>query len=150
MRWVSSIGLLLVLVAISGCAARSAKISKVLPHYLDQEGRHTTAPSLYERDSYQAQLRANPEELGGLRFDIQWRSTVYYLTGLSLKLELRGSEDPQIMVLEQPVEKRSWYQRWTSIEVDPESFERLGEVVAWRASLWDGDRLLAEQQSFLW
>lgn len=136
--------------ALCGCRTQSAKISKVLPHYLDQDGLHTQAPSLFERDAYQAYLRTHPEEMSGLRFDIQWSSTVYYLEGLKLKLELRGAKEPEIVSLEQELEKRPWYQRWTSFELDRESFERLGEIVAWRASLWDGDRLLAEQQSFLW
>ena len=39
-------------------AARPGKISKVLPHWLDLQGRHTLSPSLLERDAYQAKLRA--------------------------------------------------------------------------------------------
>jgi len=151
MRWVTPccIGLLLVLVA-AGCKTQSANIAKVLPHYLDQEGRHTQAASLFERDAYQAHLRANPDEVGGLRFDVHWSSTVYYLSGMRLKLELRGSRNPEVMTFEQEVEKRPWYQRWTSIELAREDVDRLGEVVAWRVSLWDGDKELAERQSFLW
>jgi len=150
MRWLTPLCLILGCLAWCGCRTQSAKITKVLPHYLDQDGQHTQAPSLFERDSHQAYLRANPEEVSGLRFDVQWSSTVYYVEGLKLQLELRGTKDPELMVLEQELEKRPWYQRWTSFELDPESFERLGEIVAWRASLWDGDSLLAEHQSFLW
>ena len=155
MRWPSiALSALLccaLMVAEAGCkTGGAAKISKVLPHLLDAQGRHTPSPSLYERDAYQAHLRAHPEEVGGLRFEVQWRSTVYYLTGMKLRLELRGSKEPRVVVLEHAVEKRPWYQRWTSFELDRATFDRLGEVVAWRASLWDGDRLLAEQSSFLW
>jgi hypothetical protein len=69
---------------------------------------------------------------------------------MKLRLELRGSKEPRGVVLEQTVEKRPWYQRWTSFELDSETFKRLGEIVAWRATLWDGERLIAEQKSFLW
>jgi hypothetical protein len=39
--------------------AKPAKIVKVLPHYVDLEGRIALAPSLFERDAYQAVLRLN-------------------------------------------------------------------------------------------
>ena len=32
------------------------------------------SPSLYERDAYQARLRAHPEHRYGMRFDVQWRA----------------------------------------------------------------------------
>jgi len=150
MRWVVALCLALGILAVGGCKTQSARIAKVLPHYLDHQGRHTPAPSLFERDAHQAYLRANPEEIGGLRFDIHWNSTYYTVTGVRLRLELRGSKDPQTLVLEEAIEKRPWYQRWTAIELDRETFDQLGEVVAWRATLWEGDRLLAERQSFLW
>jgi hypothetical protein len=150
MRWLGLISLMLSCLIWCGCRTQSARIAKVLPHYLDEDGRHTQAPSLFERDAHQAHLRTHPEEVSGLRFDVQWSSTVYYLEGLTLQLELRGTKDPELIVLRQALEKRPWYQRWTSFELDQDAFERLGEVVAWRASLWDGDNLLAEHQSFLW
>ncbi len=150
MRWLILICGVLLLPSMCGCRTQSARISKVLPHYLDLEGRHTVNPSLFERDAYQAYLRAHPDEVGGLRFDIQWSSTVYYTDALLLKLELRGSRSPEELVIEQEIERRPWYQRWTGIDLDEESFAKLGDIVAWRASLWDGEEMLAEQRSFLW
>lgn len=35
-------------------------------------------------------------------------------------------------------------------EVHGEEFRSGGHVSAWRASLWDGDQLVAEKKSFLW
>jgi hypothetical protein len=35
-------------------------------------------------------------------------------------------------------------------QVQGEEFRSGGRVSAWRVSLWDGDRLLAEKRSFLW
>jgi hypothetical protein len=34
--------------------------------------------------------------------------------------------------------------------VGKEDFKSLGELTAWRVTLWDGDRQVGEQQSFLW
>jgi hypothetical protein len=34
--------------------------------------------------------------------------------------------------------------------VTGDEYKKLGELVAWRVTLWDGDKLLAEQKSFLW
>jgi hypothetical protein len=150
MRWLILICGVLLLPSFCGCRTQSARISKVLPHYLDLEGRHTVNPSLFERDAYQAYLRAHPDEVGGLRFDVQWSSTVYYTDALLLKLELRGSRSPEELVIEQEIERRPWYQRWTGIDLDEESFAKLGDIMAWRASLWDGEEMLAEQRSFLW
>ena len=143
------LGLLLVAFGPNAQAA-SAKILKVLPHLLDEQGRHTLSPSLYERDAYQAHLREHPEKCSGLRFDVRWKATTGSLTPVRLFVEIRGGKEPKPVVIVQGIERRRWYQRWTPLTLDGESYRELGEVVAWRVSLWDGDTLLAEQKSFLW
>ncbi len=130
--------------------AGSTRILKVLPHLLDEQGRHSPAPSLYERDAHQANLRRNPDLVFGLRFDIQYRATGYYFGPLQLRLEVRGSKDPKIARFEQTVRPRKLFSRWTRITLDRDAQLRLGDVVAWQATLWDGDRLVAEHRSFLW
>jgi hypothetical protein len=148
-RWV---GILLGAMLVGGVVteAASAKINKVLPHLVDREGRHTLSPSLYDRDAYQAHLRKRPEEIGGLRFDVRWSVARELAEGLRLRLELRGTGQPEGITLEQPVRRRPWYDRWSSVALDAETFERLGRLTAWRVSLWRGPRMIAEQRSFLW
>jgi hypothetical protein len=148
LRW-ALLGLLLVTFGPEARAA-SAKILKVLPHLLDEQGRHTLSPSLYERDAYQAMLRQYPEKCSGLRFDVRWKANTPNLAPLRLFVEIRGSKQPKPVVLVQGIERRRWYQRWTPLTLDGDSYRKLGEVVSWRVSLWDGDTLLAEQKSFLW
>lgn len=146
------LGLWVCLLATGVSQADSARILKVLPHYVDQEGRHSLSPSLYERDAYQELLRNNPELRATLRFDINWKAKRVKTDKLFLRLELRssGRELSQPLVLEQPVE-RGWFSRgWSSLQIDPEIYKTFGQLVAWRASLWVGDELLAEQKSFLW
>jgi hypothetical protein len=132
--------------------AASARIYKVLPHYLDKEGRHALSPSLYERDAYQAYLRAHPEEQSGLRFDVHWKAKSKRPERLLLRLELRSSahEVGHTTVLERWVKPRSLFSAWSSLRLDREEYETFGQLIAWRASLWDGEKLLNEVKSFLW
>lgn len=141
---------LLGLLAAPGFAsAASGRVIKVLPHFLDRQGRHTLSPSLYERDAYQAYLREHPEERAGLRLDVQWKARD--ARDLKLRAELRGGGkgQPQV-VLEQSVRPRRWFSTWSAFTLDGPAYQQLGELVAWRVTLWAGDQLLGEQRSFLW
>lgn len=146
-RW---LGVAAVALVVSAEAA-SARIVKVLPHFLDKQGRHTIHPSLFERDAYQAQLRRAPELQSTMRFDVQWKAKSDE-TPLRLRVETRGEKTaagaPE--TIEREIRKGGLFSRWTSITVPKETFERLGGVVAWRVSVWNGETLLAEERSFLW
>jgi len=132
--------------------AADGKIVKVLQHYLDAQGRHTRSPSLYERDAYQAYLRKNPDKRSALRFDIQWRARGAEPSQLKLRMEVRGSlaHQDKPLILEQPVKRNPGLGRWSSVALEGDAFKQLGEVVAWRATLWAGEQSIAEQKSFLW
>ena len=130
--------------------AQSEKIIKVLPHFLDRQGRHALSPSLYDRDAYQAVLRKNPDKRSGLRFDIQWKANFAAPNPLKLRIELRGTHPGEMQSLEQTVHNKGPFSRWSALIVQNEAYEELGDVVAWRATLWDGERMIAEQKSFLW
>jgi len=133
-----------------GAEAAPAKIIKVLPHRLDREGRHALSPSLYERDAYQAFLRKNPDKCSGLRFDIQWKAKRTAGNRLLLRVEIRGSLEAKPVLLEQQAQPDRWYRSWSSVRLDGAAYRKLGEMIAWRATLWEGDKLVAEQKSFLW
>jgi hypothetical protein len=53
-------------------------------------------------------------------------------------------------VLEQAVPSQGTRRRWTSFWLTPEQYEKLGDVTAWRVTLWAGTTLVGEQKSFLW
>jgi hypothetical protein len=148
-RWLALLSLAL-LASGPDLNAAVGKVVKVLPHLLDRQGRHTLHPSLYERDAYQAYLRRHPDERGGLRFDVRWTAEKVAVEGLTLRVEARGSNDPRPFVRETGLEHRPWYSRWTSLKLDEESYRKLGDLIAWRVTLWQGDTLVAEQKSFLW
>ena len=132
--------------------AAIGKVNKVLPHFLDTQGRHSLSPSLFDRDAYQAQLRQNPAQRSGIRYDIHWRVRSVKPATFKLKLELRGIAKgnlPQLKTIEQDV-KGGVSSRWARITLAGNDYEQFGEVTAWRVTLWDGDELLGEQKSFLW
>jgi len=129
--------------------AGAAEVIKVLPQFLDLKGRASLNPSLYERDAYQAELRADPKKRSGLRFNVQWKARGY--DALILRLEAKGmhASGPQIATAEQSV-KPGFLSRWTPLTLDGEEFKRFGELVAWRAILLNGTNVVAEEKSFLW
>lgn len=145
----------LLMTACLGCSpllGAPARIIKVLPHLVDAEGRHALSPSLYERDAYQAHLRKNRKLIAGLRFDIQWRAPGKRDAKLKLRVQMLTSkgEPGRERIVEQAVRAPTRWSRWTRLMVAGRDWEEQGNVVAWRATLWDGDSLVAEQNSFLW
>ena len=142
--------LLALMLTIPAAHAGSAKVLKVLPHYLDEKGRMALNPSLYARDAYQAYLRQNPEKRSGVKFDVNWRGRG--LGELKLRLELRGArgQGPTTVTLEETVGSSGWFPKWTTLRFTDAQWKAFGELTAWRATLWSGDKMVAEQKSFLW
>ena len=144
------IRLLAFLLMASPVLAADGKIHKVLPHFMDKEGRHTLSPSLYERDAYQAQLRNNPEQRSGMRFDVHWKARKS--AGLRLRVDMRGSKTNEAtnVTVEMPVKPPGFFSKWSAVQVRGDDYRRIGELRSWRVSLLDGDQVLADQRSFLW
>lgn len=149
MRWFIMMGLML-LAGVFNAEAGKARISKVLPHLLDAKGRHTLSPSLYERDAYQAHLRRNPDLCSALRFDIRWAGINLKRDSLKLRLELRVSGEPNKIVIEEPIKPLGVSGSWSQVTLKGEEFKQAGKLIAWRATLWEGDQEVAELKSFLW
>lgn len=145
---------IIVLLFVCGSAASglgaSAKIIKVLPQFLDLQGRHSISPSLYDRDAYQAKLRRDPKERSALRFAIQWRAK--QTVPLKLRVEMRGGKgsEPTQATLESSSAHLAGFSKWTQLALSGEDYTKFGELIAWRATLWEGDKLLSEKKSFLW
>ena len=138
------------------CAAASAatgRVIKVLPQFLDTKGRTAISPSLYDRDAYQAYLRTHTNAVSGMRFAVQWKASGADTGAVKLRVEIRGithGELPPSIVLEQPVTSGSWFSHWSSLPLTGADYKKIGAVTAWRATLWDGDKMIGEQKSFLW
>ena len=134
---------------VAGCAS-TPKVVKVLPHFLDLDGRIALDPSLFERDAYQAYLRAHPLERNGVQFDIQWRAPA--ASSLKLRVEMRGTLSNHVTSaqLEVPLKTGGSLPRWSKTALTSGDYAKFGDLMAWRISLWNGETLLADQKSFLW
>jgi hypothetical protein len=128
----------------------TGRVIKVLPLLMDEEGRIAKSPSLFARDAYQADLRDHPKLVSGIRYDVQWSAK--NAATLKLRVELRGTDHadlPRLKTLETEVSP-GFFRQWTSLTLSGEEYKSFKGITAWRATLWDGDRLLGEQKSFLW
>lgn len=130
--------------------AASARLVKVLPQFVDLEGRVALNPSLYERDAYQVYLRQNPEKRSAIRFAVQWASKD--TRHLTLKVEMRGNRGRlgTKALIETPVKFRGLFTSWSKVSLEGDAARDFGDLSAWRATLWEGEKLIAEQKSFLW
>lgn len=140
-------------ILMAGLVQGSARVLKVLPQYLDREGRAALSPSLFDRDAYQAHLRRHPELRHSMRIQVLWRRPAGLSGDLRLRVELRGLTKegmPVERTLEQTVATAGRRRRWTTVRLSPDTLRELGDVVAWRVTLWSGEELVGEQKSFLW
>ena len=133
-------------------SAQSGKVLKVLPEYMDLKGRTSLSPSLYERDAYQAVLRRSPKLCSGMAFYVNWKARHVDATKLKLRVEMRGvlGDTIERKTLEVPLPKPGFFSKWTVFKVTGSDYKEIGNLVAWRATLWQGDQQLSEQKSFLW
>lgn len=148
--WVLVVGWI---AAALGAHAATGRVVKVLPQFLDLKGRNSLSPSLYERDTYQAFLRDHTNECSGMQFKVQWKVKGQVAAPLKVQVELRGvarGDFPKQLVLARAVEPRGWFSHWAAVPLVGQEFKDFGKVTAWRATLWEGNRLLGEQKSFLW
>jgi hypothetical protein len=142
--------LVLFLSVLSACAG-DARIIKVLPQLLDKQGRNAINPSLFDRDAYQMHLRLNTNDVSAIRFEVQYKAK--RVEGpLLLRLEIRGSKTDlgKREVFETDVAAGGYFSKWGRIQFDRTTSERIGTLVAWRASLVKDGEAIATQESFLW
>jgi len=133
-------------------SATAAEIRKVLPHLLDEAGRISVSPGLFERDAYQQKLREHPARISGVRYDVQWRAHGVDRDRLKIRLQLRTAkrEPSNPLVIEAAVKDNRRFGGWSSVKLEAATYLAAGEVLAWRAVLLDGNEEIAEQKSFLW
>ena len=138
--------------AAAAPAAKTGRVVKVLPLFLDLKGHDAISPSLFDRDAYQAFLRQHTNEISAIRFDVLWKASNLKDAKLKLRAELRGIGEhglPRQTVLETEVTP-AFFRSWTSLKLEGDDLKKFGSLVAWRVTLWNGDQLLGEQKSFLW
>jgi hypothetical protein len=138
--------------AAAAPAAKSGRVVKVLPLFLDLNGHDAKSPSLFDRDAYQAYLRQHTNEISAIRFDVLWKASNAKDVKLRLRAELRGVGEhgmPRQTALETEVTP-AFFRSWTALKLEGDELRNFGSLVAWRVTLWNGGQLLGEQKSFLW
>jgi hypothetical protein len=151
-RFAASFALLGLLLSTVAVQAAEGRVCKVLPQFLDKKGRQSLSPSLYERDAYQFYLRKHPQLRTSLRLEVLWKARGVDWQKTKLRAELRGllTNSLQTVTLEEPVKKSGIFGSWAEFNITGDEYKKFGELVAWRVTLWEGDRQLSEQESFLW
>jgi hypothetical protein len=151
-RYAASFAMLGFLLFATMARASEGKVCKVLPEFVDKKGRLSLAPSLYERDAYQAYLRKHPLLRTGLCVKIEYKAKGLNWEKTKLRAELRGllTNSVETVTLEQPVKKSGFFDAWAEFNISGDKYRKFGELISWRVTLWEGDRQLSEQQSFLW
>jgi len=140
------IGLIALSLLGCGSVSREPGLIKVLPHYLDEHGRHTIGVTLIDRDLYQQKLRNDPAAVYGVRYNVNWRGN----SGMTVRLELRSTKaGVALLTLEQPGSPESGG-TWTPILIDVDTYKNFGQPESWRVTLWQDGKQVAEQASFLW
>ena len=138
---------------VYSAGAATGKVIKMLPFFLDMKGEHAPGANLYSRDTYQANLRRQPELRSGMLFDVQWKVRGTVNAPLKIKIELRGGQKdgaPQELTLETEAHPGHWFSTWTSLSLLGDDYKKFGELSSWRVTLWEGDTMIGEQKSFLW
>jgi hypothetical protein len=65
-------------------------------------------------------------------------------------MELRGGDSGSLETLEMDVKRGFLGRRWSRMVLDPKQYARVRTVTAWKATLLQGEEIVAESNSFLW
>jgi hypothetical protein len=103
-------------------AGTTGHVFKVLPLFLDAQGRAATSPSLFDRDAYQVFLRDHASQISAVRYDILWNAPKADGAKYILRLELRGvapDGKPKLKTFESPVTPKL-FRKWNSFTLTGE------------------------------
>ena len=143
---------LLLFVSFALYAADTGGVLKVLPFWVDQQGRIAKSPSLFDRDAYQAFLLEHTNDISGIRYDVHWKKGKAGGEDMKLRVELRGVTEtslPKSKILEVPLTPGT-SGAWTEVPFTGDEFKQFGSIIAWHTTLWSGTNMVGEQKSFLW
>jgi hypothetical protein len=152
------IGLLAVILA-AGCATENPvsrggfAVLKVNRTLLDQFGHETdVVGDLQGQAAYQYDLRHDPFRQRGARFHIKWKAP-RRAERIRLVLDLQGlnpaNESTRATVAAHQPDMDGWAE-WTTLDIKGQQFKKLGEIMAWRVTLYSGDQVMAELPSANW
>jgi hypothetical protein len=134
------------MVAICGaCASRTPHVRQVEgSQYKEDVGKADRYLFASDRASH---LRVNPKPLPPAL-----QREEYYVTWSGVGVGQVKFEYRQVNIPDKTLVQTAspTNQHWCTFTVAGDDFIKGGPISAWRVSLWDGDRSLAEQKSVLW
>ena len=151
--------LILVALIFAGCATENPvqkpgyAVIKVNRTLLDQfEYETDVVGDLKGEAVYQYDLRHNAQRQFGARFHIKWKAP-RGAPSIRLVLDVRGLNTRNETTLDKFIENytrmEDWAE-WTTISITGDRFKHLGTIMAWRVSIYSGDRVMAELPSADW
>ena len=48
------------------------------------------------------------------------------------------------------MQRMTLFNKWTAVTLSGQAYQSLGELISWRATLWNGTHIVAQQKVFLW
>jgi hypothetical protein len=130
---------------LCACAHHAPQVRDVVAsQYTETIGKADNSLFVTDRASH---LRVDPEPLPASQqreeYYVSWRGTAVS----SVMFEYRQVNIPDKILVQTftPTARR-----WNVFTVAGDDFHNGGPISAWRVSLWDGNRLLAERKSVLW
>lgn len=150
---------LIAIFLLTGCSTENVvqkpgyAVLKVNRNLYDQFGYETELVGDLKGEAvYQYELRHAPDKQFGCRFHIKWKAP-RGTAQARLVLDVRGLNKNNETVLDQFTVTRSLVEdwaEWSTIDINGPQFKRLGTIMAWRVSIYNRDRVMAELPSGNW
>jgi hypothetical protein len=126
-------------------------VKKVNHEYIDLQGNTTgEIGSFVLKARYQKEIESTPK-VSGMRFHVIWGAPSD--NAITVKLETRGldgdtgKETRQSWTKSYPVDA----DRGPAVfDITGESWKKQGKMMAWRATILQGEQVMAQRKSFLW
>ena len=130
------------------------KISKVNVEYVDAQGNTTSAiGDQVEKARYQRQLERSGK-YSAIRYYILWKAPSTPTPDLAIKLEARGmdaeSGHESVETLTKTYPQKDHFSGWATLDIQGEALKKFGRPRAWKATILQSNRAMAERKSFTW
>jgi len=130
------------------------KISKVNVEYVDAQGNTTSAiGDQVEKARYQRQLE-HSGKYSAIRYYILWKAPSTPTPDLAIKLEARGMDVESgregVETLTKTYPQKGHFSGWAILDIQGEALKKFGRPRAWKATILQGNRSMAERKSFTW
>ncbi len=135
-------------------AAKDYEISKVNHELIDKDGYTTIEIGDWvKKAQYQKSLFSN-KDVKGMRFIVHWKALSSENRRFTVKLQVRGydgtADQDTFVTLFKNYSETPSHSGWTFLDLKGKDWQHLGTLMAWKASLLENYKVVAERHSFTW